>query len=68
MQAWSANLLQLLNYRLDIFILSALATRSAVGVYSIAVSVTALGWVLCGVLLTGAGGWLLVERPVAKDE
>jgi O-antigen/teichoic acid export membrane protein len=46
LQAWSANLLQLLNYRLDIFILSALASRSAVGVYSIAVSVTALGWVL----------------------
>lgn len=46
LQAWSANLLQLLNYRLDIFILGALASRSAVGVYSIAVSVTALGWVL----------------------
>ena len=52
LQAWSANLLQLLNYRLDIFILSALATRSAVGVYSIAVSVTALGWVLPNALQT----------------
>lgn len=46
LQAWSANLLQLLNYRLDIFILSSVALRSTVGVYSIAVSVTALGWVL----------------------
>jgi O-antigen/teichoic acid export membrane protein len=46
LQTWSANLLQLLNYRLDIFILSAVALRSSVGVYSIAVSVTALGWVL----------------------
>jgi O-antigen/teichoic acid export membrane protein len=46
LQAWSANLLQLLNYRLDIFILSAVATRAAVGVYSIAVSITALGWLL----------------------
>jgi O-antigen/teichoic acid export membrane protein len=51
-QAWSANLLQLLNYRVDIFILSAFATRSAVGVYSIAVSVTALGWVLPNALQT----------------
>lgn len=46
LQAWSANLLQLLNYRLDLFILSAVAARSAVGVYAIAVSITALGWVL----------------------
>lgn len=52
LQAWSANLLQLLNYRLDIFILSAVATRSAVGVYAIAVSVTALGWVLPNALQT----------------
>jgi O-antigen/teichoic acid export membrane protein len=46
LQTWSANFLQLLNYRLDIFILSAVAARSTVGVYSIAVSVTALGWIL----------------------
>lgn len=46
LQSWSANLLQLLNYRLDLFILSAVAARSAVGVYAIAVSITALGWVL----------------------
>ena len=44
--AWSANLLQLLNYRLDIFILSAVAGHAAIGVYSIAVSITAVGWVL----------------------
>ena len=46
LQAWSANLLQLLNYRLDIFILGSVAARSSIGVYSIAVSVTGLGWVL----------------------
>lgn len=46
LQSWSANLLQLLNYRLDLFILAAVASRSAVGIYSIAVSITALGWVL----------------------
>jgi O-antigen/teichoic acid export membrane protein len=45
-KTWSANLLQLLNYRLDLFILSSVALRSAVGVYSIAVAVTAIGWVL----------------------
>lgn len=46
LQAWTAGLLQLINYRLDIFVLAAVASRSAVGVYSVAVSVTALGWVL----------------------
>lgn len=46
LKTWSANLLQLLNYRLDLFILSSVALRSAVGVYSIAVAVTAIGWVL----------------------
>ena len=45
-QTWSANLLQLLNYRFDIFILGAVAARASIGFYSIAVSVTALGWIL----------------------
>jgi O-antigen/teichoic acid export membrane protein len=45
-RAWGADLLQLVNYRLDIFLVGALATRSDVGVYSIALSVTALAWVL----------------------
>jgi O-antigen/teichoic acid export membrane protein len=52
LQAWGANLLQLLNYRLDLFILSAVAARSAVGVYSVAVSLTALGWLLPDALQT----------------
>jgi O-antigen/teichoic acid export membrane protein len=52
LQSWSANLLQLLNYRLDLFILSAVAARSAVGVYAIAVSVTGLGWILPNALQT----------------
>ncbi len=46
LQAWSANLMQYLNYRVDLFILSAVAARGDVGLYSVAVSVTALGWVL----------------------
>jgi O-antigen/teichoic acid export membrane protein len=52
LQAWSANLLQLLNYRLDIFILSSVAPRSAVGIYATAVSVSALGWLLPNALQT----------------
>jgi O-antigen/teichoic acid export membrane protein len=46
LQAWSGNLLQYLNYRMDLFILNAYTTRADVGVYSLAVSLTALGWVL----------------------
>jgi O-antigen/teichoic acid export membrane protein len=52
LQTWTANLLQLLNYRVDLFFVSAVAPRSAVGVYSIAVSVTALGWLLPNALQT----------------
>ncbi|NUT55221.1 MAG: oligosaccharide flippase family protein [Thermoleophilia bacterium] len=46
LQAWSGNLLQYFNYRLDLFIVNAYTTRADVGVYSLAVSLTALGWVL----------------------
>ena len=46
LHSWGADLLQLLNYRLDLFILSAFAGRAAVGHYSVAVSLMALGWVL----------------------
>jgi O-antigen/teichoic acid export membrane protein len=52
LQAWTANLLQLLNYRLDLFILSAVVTRADVGIYSVAVSLTALGWLLPDALQT----------------
>ncbi len=46
LQAWSGNLLQYLNYRFDLFILNAYTVRADVGVYSLAVSLTTLGWVL----------------------
>jgi O-antigen/teichoic acid export membrane protein len=46
LQAWSSNLLQFLNYRFDLFILNAYTTRADVGIYSLAVSLTTLGWVL----------------------
>lgn len=46
LKTWSANLLQLLNYRLDLFLVSAFASRSEVGFYAIALAVTALAWSL----------------------
>lgn len=45
-KTYLANALQFLNYRLDIFILNAVGTQAAVGHYSVAVSVTSLGWLL----------------------
>lgn len=44
LKAWSADLLQFLNYRLDLFLLGAFGTQAAVGHYSIAVSLTTLAW------------------------
>ncbi len=41
-KAWGATLLQLINYRLDLFLLAAWETRADVGRYSVALSVTAL--------------------------
>lgn len=51
-KAWGASLLQLINYRLDLFLLSAFASRAEVGRYSVALSVTALAWVLPAALET----------------
>lgn len=51
-KAWGGNLLQQLNYRLDIILLGAYAATSDVGVYSVAVTVTGLGWVLPQALQT----------------
>ncbi|MFN2616584.1 MAG: oligosaccharide flippase family protein [Thermoleophilaceae bacterium] len=51
-KSWGAELFQLLNYRLDLFILSAYASRSDVGVYAVALSLTAVGWVLPAALQT----------------
>jgi O-antigen/teichoic acid export membrane protein len=52
LRAWGADLLQLINYRLDIFVLSAYAALADVGVYSVALSVTALAWLLPSALQT----------------
>jgi O-antigen/teichoic acid export membrane protein len=51
-KAWAATLLQLVNYRLDLFLLAAYVSRAEVGRYSVALSVTALAWVLPAALET----------------
>jgi O-antigen/teichoic acid export membrane protein len=45
-KGYAANALQVVNYRLDLFILSATATGAAVGRYSLAVAVTSVLWLL----------------------
>jgi O-antigen/teichoic acid export membrane protein len=45
-KGYAANALQLLNQRLDIFVLSAVATAAAVGQYAVAVAVTSVLWLL----------------------
>ena len=45
-RTYPANLLQFLNFRLDLFLLNALATTADVGRYSVAVSVTSVMWLL----------------------
>jgi O-antigen/teichoic acid export membrane protein len=52
LKTWAGNLLQYVNYRLDLFLVSAFATSADVGVYSVAVSLTALGWILPDALHT----------------
>jgi O-antigen/teichoic acid export membrane protein len=46
LRTYGANVLQFLNYRLDLFVLNAVAAPAAVGRYSIAVAVTSLVWLL----------------------
>lgn len=45
-RGYLANALQVLNYRLDVFILSAAASTAAVGHYAVAVGVTTVLWLL----------------------
>jgi O-antigen/teichoic acid export membrane protein len=46
LQAWIGNILQQSNYRLDLLVLGAYAAAGHVGVYSIAVTITAIAWIL----------------------
>jgi O-antigen/teichoic acid export membrane protein len=51
-QAWGGDVLQFLNYRVDLFILNSFAVIADVGVYSVAVTLTSLAWVLPNALTT----------------
>jgi O-antigen/teichoic acid export membrane protein len=44
--AWAGNLLQQVNYRFDVLILGAFAAASDVGIYSVALTLTGIAWVL----------------------
>ena len=45
-RGYAANALQVLNYRVDFFVLSAVATTQALGHYAVAVAVTSVLWLL----------------------
>jgi len=45
-QAWVGNVLQQANYRLDLLVLGGYAAASDVGLYSVAVTLTSIGWTL----------------------
>ena len=51
-QAWGGDVLQFLNYRVDLFILNGFAVIADVGVYSVAVTLTSLAWILPNALTT----------------
>jgi O-antigen/teichoic acid export membrane protein len=63
LQSWGANLLQQINYRFDVLILAAFASVSAVGVYSVALTLTSVAWVLPQALQT-----VLFPRVASLDE
>jgi O-antigen/teichoic acid export membrane protein len=46
LQAWIANIIQQANYRFDLLVLGGYAAASHIGVYSVAVTITAIAWVL----------------------
>jgi O-antigen/teichoic acid export membrane protein len=61
-RAWSADVLQFLNYRLDLFILAAFVSRADVGRYSLAASLTMFAW-----LVPNAIGQVLLPRTASLD-
>jgi O-antigen/teichoic acid export membrane protein len=52
LQAWAGNLLQQVNYRFDVIILGGFATARDVGIYSVALTLTGVAWVLPQALQT----------------
>jgi O-antigen/teichoic acid export membrane protein len=63
LQSWGANLLQQINYRFDLLILAAYASAHDVGVYSVALTVTTIAWILPQALQT-----VLFPRIASLDE
>jgi O-antigen/teichoic acid export membrane protein len=63
LQTWGANLLQQVNYRFDVIILGGFASTRDVGVYSIALTLTGIAWVLPQSLQT-----VLFPRTASLDE
>jgi L-malate glycosyltransferase len=63
LQTWGANLLQQVNYRFDVLILGGFATTRDVGVYSVALTLTGIAWVLPQSLQT-----VLFPRTASLDE
>ena len=61
-QSWAANLLQQVNYRFDVIILAGFASNRDVGVYSVALTMTAVAWVLPQALQT-----VLLPRAASLD-
>jgi O-antigen/teichoic acid export membrane protein len=51
-RGWVNDLFQIVNLRLDLFILNAYETNAQVGVYGVAVTVTSLAWILAQALAT----------------
>jgi O-antigen/teichoic acid export membrane protein len=63
LQSWGANLLQQVNYRFDVLILGGFASAAAVGVYSVALTLTSIAWVLPQALQN-----VLFPRAASLDE
>jgi O-antigen/teichoic acid export membrane protein len=63
LQSWGANLLQQVNYRFDVLILGGFASAADVGVYSVALTITGIAWVLPQALQT-----VVFPRAASLDE
>jgi O-antigen/teichoic acid export membrane protein len=63
LQSWGANLLQQINYRFDVLILGGFGTARDVGVYSVALTLTSVAWVLPQALQA-----VLLPRVASLDE
>ncbi|MGZ4256144.1 MAG: oligosaccharide flippase family protein [Gaiellaceae bacterium] len=63
LQGWGGSILQQVNYRFDVIILGAFASTQSVGIYSIALTLTGIAWVLPQALQT-----VLFPRVASLDE